>query len=139
MGLARLLLGTESFSEVVALALEGDRRGVDLLVGDIYRTLPPPLPADITAANFGKLESTRAADIACALMGLLGENIALICSGLAARTGAAAVLYCGSTVGENPVLESFLATVTRMAGGEPMFLADGAFCGAVGAAAAAEE
>jgi type II pantothenate kinase len=139
IGLGRLLLGTESFSELVALAESGDRRTVDLLVGDIYRRGTPPLPAAVTAASFGKLRSTKAADVASALMGLLGENIGLICGGLAARVGADLVVYCGSTVSENAPLDATLTAVTRMSGADAIFLRDGAFCGAVGAAAHAED
>jgi type II pantothenate kinase len=139
VGLARLLLGTESFQTLVELAGRGDRRRVDLLVGDIYRTDGTPLPADITAANFGKVASKRPEDLAAAIMGLLGENVALICSGLATRTESELVLYCGSTVAANPVLDAILEQVTRMSGHQSRFLEQGAFCGAVGAAAHAED
>src|SRR5262249_43825498 len=37
VGLGRLILGTDRFDEIVALASKGDRRTVDLLVGDVYR------------------------------------------------------------------------------------------------------
>src|SRR5262249_33287568 len=37
VGLGKLLLGLDSFAEVAAMAERGDRRSVDLLVGDIYR------------------------------------------------------------------------------------------------------
>ena len=56
MGLGRLLLGVESFAELAALAQRGDRRTVDLLVGDVYRGDGAPLLRDLTAASFAKLE-----------------------------------------------------------------------------------
>ena len=137
LGLGRLLLGTEAFAELAALATRGDRRAVDLLVGDIYAGGQSPLPPDLTASNFAKLQSTRPADLALALMGLVGENVALICASLARQLGAQTVLYCGSTVADNPALQTIMTQVTRMAGAEPHFLEHGAFCGAIGAAALA--
>jgi type II pantothenate kinase len=137
VGLGRLLLQVESFREVVELAACGDRRGVDLLVGDIYRGREAPLPVEINAASFGKLASTRAEDLAHALIGLVGENIALICSELSRTSGADAVVYGGSTLIDNPALREILALVTHAPGRMVHFLSDAAFCGAVGAAALA--
>jgi type II pantothenate kinase len=139
LGLGRLLVQTESFSDLAALATQGDRRAVDLLVGDIYSGGHSPLPPDLTAANFAKVESTRREDLALALMGLVGENVALICSALARQLGAAAVLYCGSTVADNPALQAIMTQVTHMSGADPHFLPEGAYCGAVGAAALAAD
>ena len=138
MGLARLLLKIDSFPRITELARKGDRRRVDLLVGDIYRDGQIPLPRELTAANFGKIESTLPEDLACALMGLLGENVALICIGLARQVQTRSVLYCGSTVSNNPPLQEILSTVSQAAGLVAHFPPDGAFCGAVGAAALAQ-
>jgi type II pantothenate kinase len=137
LGLGRLLLRTESFEKLTELAAQGDRRPVDLLVGDIYPEGGIPLPLELTASNFAKLESTRPTDLAKAIVGLIGENVALICAGLAREAGVELVLYCGSTLSRNPALQEVLAGVTRMAGRDAHFLADGAYCGAVGAAALA--
>jgi len=135
LGLGKLLLEIKSFAELTALARRGDRSAVDLLVGDIYEGLETPLPRSINAASFGKLDSTRPEDLAAALMGLVGENIALICGALARAQQASSVVYCGSTLRDNPVLQQILTQVTLMLGVPSHFLDDGAFCGAVGAAA----
>jgi type II pantothenate kinase len=134
LGLGQLLLRVGSFKRLTELAARGDRRSVDLLVGDIYPNGGIPLPLEITASSFAKLESTRPEDLARALMGLVGENVALICAGLAREVDAQAVLYCGSTLSGNPVLEEILTQVSGMMGREVDFLAEGAYCGAVGAA-----
>jgi type II pantothenate kinase len=137
LGLARLLLRVDSFAEVSALAASGDRRAVDLLVGDVYRHGPSPLPAELTAANFAKLASTRPADVAHALMGLVGESVALVCRGVASAAGVATAVYCGSTLEGNPALRRVLEETSTFAGLEARFLARGAYCGAIGAAACA--
>ncbi len=135
LGLGRLLLGIESFAELAALAERGDRRAVDLLVSDVYRGADAPLLRDLTAASFGKLASRRPEDLAHALMGLVGENVALLSGGFARGLAIESVVYCGSTLTENPALRRIVAEITTLFGHRPCFLAGGAFCGAVGAAA----
>lgn len=135
LGLGRLLLGTASFTELAGLAARGDRRTVDLLVADVYRGAQAPLLRDLTAASFAKLASTRREDLAHALMGLVGENVALLCGGFARGLSIESVVYCGSTLHGNPALREIVETITTLFGHHPVFLAQGAFCGAVGAAA----
>lgn len=137
VGLGRLLAGVTSFDAISALATEGDRRRVDLLVGDVYREAAFALPGDLTASSFAKLASDRPADLAHALMGLVGENVALLCAALARQSTAAAVVYCGSTLERNPALVGILREVTTLSGQHAVFLSRGAYCGAIGAAALA--
>src|SRR5262249_34997506 len=135
LGLGKLLLGVESFAELTALAERGDRRTVDLMVGDIYRGADAPLLRDLTAGSFAKLASTRPEDLAHALMGLVGENVALLCGGFARGSSVEGVLYGGSTLSENPALRRIVAEITTLFGHRPCFLAGGAVLGAGGAAA----
>lgn len=134
LGLGRLLLEARSFSEVTELAARGDRREVDLLVGDIYRRGGIPLPADMNASSFAKLASRRREDLASALMGMIGENVATICGALARAADVKTIVYCGSTLDENRALEQVLSMATRLYGAQPIYVPDGAFCGAFGAA-----
>ena len=136
LGLGRLLLDVGSFAELAELADRGDRRGVDLLVGDIYSGPgDSPLPRDLNAAHFDKLDSRRPEDLAHALMGLVGENIGLICGELTRAHSAELVVYCGSTFATNPALEGILDEVSGYYGCRARFLEYGAYCGAVGAVA----
>lgn len=134
VGLGRLLAGTEIFEEITALAARGDRRTVDLLVSDVYRAGATSILRDLTASSFAKLESTRREDLAHALMGLVGENVALVCGGLARQARVDTIVYCGSTLAENPALEGIVRDITTLFGHTPVFLSRGAYCGAVGAA-----
>ena len=135
LGLGKLLLGVDSFDEICALAARGDRRKVDLLVGDIYPGGEIALPKELNAASFAKLDSRDPADIAHALVGMLGENLGLICGSLARSCGARAVVYCGSTLLHNRELQEILTWVTLTQGAQAHFPPDGAFCGALGAVA----
>jgi type II pantothenate kinase len=138
LGLGRLLLGVDAFPHLVNLARRGDRRRVDLLVSDVYRGTVPALAHDLTASSFAKLESTRPEDLAHALMGLVGENVALICGALARGADVEAVVYCGSTLDGNDPLQSVVGEITQRFGHRPVFLSGGAYCGAIGAAVVAE-
>ena len=137
MGLGGLLLAGAPFPEIIELAAKGDRRRVDLLVSDIYRPGEIALAGDATAANFGKPRvhagPPAREDLANAIMGLVGENVALICTGLAAAHGVRPIVYGGSTLRGNGALRLVLSLITAAFGREPLFLEDGEFAGALGA------
>lgn len=142
LGLGQILLGASSFDEIARLAEQGDRRHVDLLVRDIYRSGGIPLHPDLNAASFGKLASgrekrARPEDMAHALMGLVGENIGIICAVIARAAQLEDIVYCGSTLTGNPALQQILELVSTGLSRRAWFLEDGAYCGAVGAAALA--
>jgi type II pantothenate kinase len=135
LGLARLLCGTDSFAEVAALAERGDRSRVDLTVGDVYPAGGIALDPRLTAASFGKATVSReAADLAQALVGLLGENVGIACAALARARGIETVVFGGSAVSASPLLGEILRMAARVGGADAWLLPDGAFCGAVGAA-----
>jgi type II pantothenate kinase len=134
LGLAELLLGVKTFAALADLAKRGDRRKVDLLVEDIYAGAVPPLAGKLNAASFAKRASRRPEDLAHALIGLVGENVGLICGHLSLLHDAAYIVYCGSTLSENPALRQVLSDVADRMGRRATFLTRGAFCGAVGAA-----
>ncbi len=143
LGLGVLLLGTSDFAEVVALAKRGDRRKVDLLVGDVYRGGDFSLPEEMNASSFAKIarpglaQSRDPADLADALMALVAEPITVICGALAALTGAERLLFGGSTLRDNAPMQEILAKLGAM--GRPViFLRDGEFAGALGALVRAE-
>jgi type II pantothenate kinase len=139
LGLGSALVGTADFDELVTLAAGGDRRNVDLLVSDIYRSGSLPLPGDLNASSFAKLAHAGSdapadrGDLAHALMGLVGENIALICAGLAALTQARRLVFGGTTLRNNTALREILESLIAMLGHEVIFLVDGEFAGALGA------
>jgi type II pantothenate kinase len=143
VGLGAVLCGVSDFGAITALAARGDRRRVDLLIRDIYPDGDFLLPGDVNAASFAKLAradrgTPEAADLAHGIMGLVGENVGLICAGLAARFGVPLIAFGGSTLRDNPALGAILGGVCAVLGREPHFLANGQFAGAVGALALAE-
>jgi type II pantothenate kinase len=143
MGLGALLLGCRDFDEIAELARRGDRRRVDLLVSDIYRPGEIALTGDLTASSFGKLsrqaERPAPEDLAHAIMGLVGENVALLCGGLGIAQQVERIVFGGTTLRANPALRDILEEVTRALGRGVTFLEDGEFAGAVGALALAAD
>jgi type II pantothenate kinase len=139
MGLAAALFGEYSFERIAALACEGDRRDVDLLVGEIYRDGGFQLPPELNAASFGKLAlardqaSTDPCDLAHALMGMVGENVALLCAALANAAGVEHVVFGGSTLRNNEALSGILRGVCFAKGLASTVLPQGEFAGAIGA------
>jgi len=138
MGLGRALTGVHDFADLAAMARDGDRRRVDLLVSDIYRSGKLPLPGDLNAASFGKLarndaEPADPRDLAHAVVGLVGENVALVCCGLAAVAGLNQIVFGGSTLRENPALAEILVVLCLGMGREAVLLPQGEFAGALGA------
>lgn len=138
VGLGQLLFEGSNFEEIVELSSRGDRRRVDLLVRDVYTGGELPLPGELTAANFGKLESSAPEDLAHAIMGLIGENVGLLCASAARESGAGSIVYCGSTLRDNPTLETILVGISESFGLRSLVPPAGAYCGALGAAALAE-
>lgn len=140
LGLGAGLLGTAEFAEIANLASRGSRREIDLLVSDIYPAGGIALAGDLTASNFGKYarrfrdgEPLERSDVAHAIMGLIAENVALICSGVAAAAQVTRVVFGGSTLRENPALAELLGYFLRAFGRDPVFLPHGEFAGALGA------
>ena len=140
LGLGAALLGERDFAAIAALALRGDRRRVDLLIADIYPEGDFLLPGEVNAASFGKLarggaSPAESADLAHGIMGLVGENLGLICAGLATRHGVDRVVFGGTTLRDNPALVAILDGACRVMGHAPHFPADGHYAGALGALA----
>ncbi len=145
LGLGAALVGTNDFAELCALASRGARSAIDLVVSDIYRSGEIELPDDLTAAAFGKLGiidephgEKAPEDLAAAIMGLVGENVGLICVGISYATQVENIVFGGTTLRENPAIAKTLEFVTRTAGRRPAFLPHGEYTGAVGALLLAE-
>jgi type II pantothenate kinase len=139
LGLGSALCGCSDFERLCELADKGSRRNVDLLVSDIYRTGESPIWGDVTASSFAKLSrldpSTTASpeDLASAIMGLIGENVTLICSGLARSNQVKQVVFGGATLRGNAPLRAILETLSSALGLQAILLPDGEFAGAMGA------
>jgi len=139
-GFGQLLLGQADHDALTALALQGDRRRVDLLVRDLYPSGEIALQGDLTASNLGRIASRDSRDVANAITGLVGENVALLAAALSKQEAVpfpVDVVYAGSTLRQNVALRDVLAFATSVGGARARFLPGGEFVGALGALARA--
>ena len=146
MGLASALCNCRDYDDLCLLAERGTRHTVDLMVSDVYPDADSPLllAGDITASCFARLAHPAGSDskpsredLAAAIMGLIGENVALICSALAKTCGVTPIFFGGSTLRGNPQLRAILIGLTTALGHPARILPDGEFTGATGALEAA--
>lgn len=139
LGLGRWLAGVGDHDALCDLALRGDRRRVDLTLADIYpEPGDAPLPLELTAAAFARLArpdgaKARPEDLARALLGMVGENVAILAGSLARAAGLDRIVFGGSTLRANPVLREVLADIGGRLGRRVDFLEQGEFGGALGA------
>ena len=75
-GLSRICLGTSDIKQVSALAMQGDIKHVNLLIGDISAQPLPGLPMEATASIFARAKSDAPKeDIACGLISMVLQTI----------------------------------------------------------------
>jgi pantothenate kinase len=63
----------------------------------------------------------------------VGENVALICNGLAAAAQVTRIAFGGTTLRDNTTLVEMLRLLSTAYGNQATFLPDGEFAGALGA------
>ena len=79
IGLASQMLGKSDIDAILALADEGDLENIDLSVRDILDKEVNSLPANLTAANFGKIKSTASdSDIALGIINMVFETVGML-------------------------------------------------------------
>ena len=79
LGIASLLFGKTNIDAILALADKGNLNNIDLTVSDILSKEVGTLPADLTAANFGKVKSTASeSDIALGIINMVFETIGML-------------------------------------------------------------
>ncbi|WP_197046627.1 type II pantothenate kinase [Oceanobacillus salinisoli] len=135
MGLGSLITGRNDYNHLIELAKKGSNQNSDLLVKDIYAPDEPPIPGDLTAANFGKAhwnEKARVEDHVSALIQLLGETIISLAAQAAAAANAKKIVFVGSTLNGNTPLKEVLSGFQSMMSYEPIFLEKGPYAGAIG-------
>ena len=72
-------------------------------------------------------------------MGLIAENISLVCTAQSAATQVQRIVFGGSTLRRNPAMAEMLGNFLRGHGRDPVFLPNGEFAGALGALRIASE
>ncbi|PAE26619.1 type II pantothenate kinase [Bacillus sp. 7894-2] len=135
MGLGRLLTGEKDFSSLVSLAGSGKAENTDIMVKDIYSPFDPPIDGSLTASNFGKMKDGQISkeDKAASLTNMIAETIVLLSTQAAVHHQIDDIIYIGSTLRNNTPLKHLIKKYTVMVGKDPVFIEEGAYCGALGA------
>lgn len=95
-GLSTLLFNDNSVDKIDDLAMQGLPKNVDLTIGDISNGDMPGLPVDLTAANFGKTESSSdKCDVAAGLFNMVFQTIGTMTVMAMKNTGIRDVLLTG--------------------------------------------
>jgi type II pantothenate kinase len=136
LGLSRLLLHTVDHDEIDSLARQGDPNGADLSLGDVVTGPIGNLPADTTAANFGRLAREDVAvgreDLAAALVTMVGQTIALIAINAARAQGVERIEIIGHLI-DMPSMQGVVERVGDLYGIPFTFPADSGYGTALGA------
>lgn len=147
-GLCRLLTGSDSFTDVLNLAMKGDPSKVDMMVGDIYGKNSDALekiglPSDIVASSFGKLvaksnpsEGVKEEDLARALLLMVTNNIGQVAHLNARLHKTSRIYFVGTFLQHNTISQQRLAhAIDYWSKGEmeAQFLEHEGYFGALGA------
>lgn len=137
-GLGYLLTQLTDYTELTNLAQHGDRNTIDLKVKHIYKDTEPPIPGDLTAANFGNVlhhlnTDFTASNKLASVIGVVGEVITTMAITVAREFNTDNIVYIGSSFNNNQLLREVVEDYTVLRGCKPFYIEHGAFSGAIGA------
>ena len=98
MGLSHLLLKMDSVEHISDLSAEGDLGNIDLRISDIAnRDRLTGMPADMTAANFGKISDLATkADISLGILNMVFETVGMVSLFAARSRGVRDIVMTGN-------------------------------------------
>lgn len=133
-GLSSRLLGETHIDAIVAAAEKGSLRQVDLAICDISDEEIPSLPPHVTAANFGKVESTASKeDFALGLINMVFETVGSLAAFACKNTEIKEIVVTGS-VAALPMAQKYLDGVGMLHGVKFIIPEQAIFATAIGAA-----
>jgi type II pantothenate kinase len=133
LGLAKKLISTTEFSDIIDLAKNGKLNQVDLLLGDITDTGISFLKEESTASNFGKMLDTAApSDIAFAIINMVYQVIGIL-SVFAARAGNTSRVIVTGNGSNNQIGQKVLTDISFMYGIEFIYPEYAEYTTAIGA------
>lgn len=138
MGLSKKMVGTSHFDEIVERSSEGSRKHIDVRVEDIYQHNQLPIKGSLTASNFGALLSNEEdlntdEDYLAGIQGMIGEVISSLSIQAADTKEVEEIIYIGTTLEHNDMLQRVIASYTTLKNKKAVFLPQHGFSGAIGA------
>lgn len=138
LGLGMALTGISDFEEIIKQSREGSRTAIDVLVSDIYKNNKLPIKGTLTASNFGGISlntenDTSSSDLLAGVQGIIGEVVASLCIQVADAHQVEDIIYIGTTLEENELLQQIIESYTVLKQKKPVFLDKHGYSGAIGA------
>ncbi|MFC4354643.1 type II pantothenate kinase [Chryseomicrobium palamuruense] len=138
MGLSKKMAGTMVFGEIVERSSMGSRKHIDVLVEDIYQENQLPIKGSLTASNFGALlhseeEVNSDNDYLAGIQGMIGEVISSLSIQAADTKNVEDIIYIGTTLENNEMLQNVIASYTTLKNKRAVFLPEHGYSGAIGA------
>lgn len=138
MGLSKKMAGTMEFTEIVERSSQGSRKHIDVLVEDIYQENQLPIKGSLTASNFGGLlhfeqEMNTDDDYLAGIQGMIGEVISSLSIQAADTKAVEDIIYIGTTLEDNEMLQNVIASYTTLKNKRAVFLPEHGYSGAIGA------
>ena len=120
----------KTFNELIEIAKKGDRRHIDLTIGDISKYDIANMSKDLTAANFAKMNKPYVeADLVASVINLIIENISLLVNSLNKNYK---VVYIGTFVTDENIRRR-LKEFSEYTGDDIVFVDNSDFVIAIGA------
>ena len=139
IGLASQMLGKSDIDAILALADNGELENIDLSVRDILGKDVPSLPANLTAANFGKIKSTATdSDIALGIINMVFEIVGMLAVFALKNDEIRDVILTG-TLATFPQVKKVFSGFKALTGLNFIVPSEAVFATALGAASAATE
>ncbi|WP_427138752.1 type II pantothenate kinase [Psychrobacillus psychrodurans] len=138
LGLGMALTGISDFEEIIKQSREGSRSEIDVLVSDIYKNNKLPIKGTLTASNFGGISlnnsnNRSSSDLLAGVQGIIGEVVASLCIQVADAHQVEDIIYIGTTLEDNELLQQIIESYTVLKLKKPTFLAKHGYSGAIGA------
>ncbi len=135
-GLSRIMLNTSDIRQVSALAMQGDIRHINLLIGDISAQPLPGLPMEATASIFARAQNDASKeDIACGIISMVLQSIGSAAVLAAQGTGCRDMVLIGN-LSLLPQCKDIFPALERLYGVRFHIPKYSQFCTAIGAALA---
>lgn len=138
LGLGMALTGISDFDEIIKQSRDGSRTAIDVLVSDIYKDNKLPIKGTLTASNFGGISlnnsnNTSPSDLLAGVQGIIGEVVASLCIQVADAHHVEDIIYIGTTLEDNELLQQIIESYTVLKLKKPIFLDHHGYSGAIGA------
>lgn len=138
MGLSKKMAGTMEFEDIVKRSSNGSRKRIDVLVEDIYQDNQLPIKGSLTASNFGALLNSEQDmntddDYLAGIQGMIGEVISSLSIQAADTKQVEDIIYIGTTLENNEMLQKVIASYTHLKNKRAVFLPEHGYSGAIGA------